>query len=98
VDEVETAVYTVPTESPEADGTLAWGTTALVVVHVRAAGHAGLGWTYGSPATTVIRDQLAGVVAGRPVWDVPAANEAMSRAVRNTARPASRAMRSRRWT
>ncbi|HVT69006.1 MAG TPA: hypothetical protein VHF26_14745, partial [Trebonia sp.] len=44
------AVYTVPTESPEADGTLSWSDTTLVVVHVRSEGATGLGWTYGSPA------------------------------------------------
>ncbi|WP_202238307.1 enolase C-terminal domain-like protein [Actinacidiphila reveromycinica] len=73
---------------PEADGTLAWDATTVVVAHVRAGGAQGLGWTYGSPAAAgVIRDHLAGVVTGRSAWDVPAANEAMSRAVRNAARP-----------
>jgi L-alanine-DL-glutamate epimerase-like enolase superfamily enzyme len=88
VDAVHTAVYTVPTESPEADGTLTWDATTLVAVRVQAAGRTGLGWTYGSPAAAaVVRDQLAAVVTGRPVLDVPAANEAMTRAVRNSARP-----------
>ncbi|WP_103891105.1 enolase C-terminal domain-like protein [Actinacidiphila yanglinensis] len=85
---VETTVYTVPTKSPEADGTLAWDATTLVVVRVYAGDQAGLGWTYGSPAAAaVVRDHLAEVVTGRPVWDIPAANEAMNRAVRNAARP-----------
>jgi L-alanine-DL-glutamate epimerase-like enolase superfamily enzyme len=88
VETVETAVFTVPTESPEADGTLAWDATTLVTVQVTAAGVTGLGWTYGSPAAAeAVRSHLAAVVTGRPAWDVPAANEAMSRAVRNAARP-----------
>ncbi len=88
VDAVDSAVYTVPTELPEADGTLAWDATTVVTATVRAGGAQGLGWTYGSPAAAaVIRDHLAGVVTGRSAWDVPAANEAMTRAVRNAARP-----------
>ncbi|KUL36944.1 mandelate racemase [Streptomyces sp. NRRL F-4489] len=88
VDEVATAVYTVPTDSPEADGTLSWDATTLVVAHVRSGTTGGLGYTYGAPATAhVIDEQLAGVVTGRGALDVPAANEAMSRAVRNAGRP-----------
>ncbi|NUS17694.1 MAG: mandelate racemase [Streptomyces sp.] len=88
MDALRTAVYTVPTESPEADGTLSWDATTLVAVHAEAAGTAGLGWTYGSPAAAaVVEEHLAPAVTGSPAWDVPAANEAMTRAVRNAARP-----------
>ncbi|MFF7726732.1 enolase C-terminal domain-like protein [Streptomyces sp. NPDC008001] len=88
VESVETAVYTVPTDAPEADGTLAWDSTTLVLASVHSGGTTGTGWTYGAPATAeVITGQLAGVVTGRPALDVPAANEAMSRAVRNAGRP-----------
>jgi L-alanine-DL-glutamate epimerase-like enolase superfamily enzyme len=88
VDAVEATAYTFPTDLPEADGTLAWDSTTLVLVRVRSGSATGLGWTYGAPAVAqVVREQLAGVVHGRSAWDVPAANEAMSRAVRNSGRP-----------
>ncbi|WP_069813020.1 enolase C-terminal domain-like protein [Streptomyces sp. TP-A0874] len=88
VDGVETAVFTVPTDAPEGDATLAWESTTLVLARVRSAGATGIGYTYGAPATALVIDQqLSAVVVGRPVWDVPAANEAMNRAVRNTGRP-----------
>jgi L-alanine-DL-glutamate epimerase-like enolase superfamily enzyme len=88
VDGVDTAVFTVPTDGPEGDGTLTWDATTLVLVQARAAGRVGLGWTYGAAATAqVVRDQLAAVVSGRCAWDVSAANDAMARAVRNTGRP-----------
>lgn len=88
IDRVETAVYTVPTDAPEGDGTLAWDETTLVLVRVGSGGTSGLGYTYGAPATAAAVDQLlAAVVRGRSAWDVPAANEAMSRAVRNAGRP-----------
>ncbi|UQA90665.1 enolase C-terminal domain-like protein [Streptomyces halobius] len=88
VDRVDAAVYTVPTDAPEADGTLTWDTTTMVLVHVRSGSVTGLGYTYGSPATApVIADALAEVVVGRCAWDIPAINEAMSRSVRNAGRP-----------
>jgi hypothetical protein len=36
VEAVDARAYRVPTPSPEADGTLAWDATTIVVVHVRA--------------------------------------------------------------
>ncbi|MFI6146986.1 enolase C-terminal domain-like protein [Streptomyces sp. NPDC051109] len=88
VDAVEGAAYTIPTETPEGDGTLTWRSTTLVLVRVRSGDTTGLGWTYGAAATArVVEQQLAGVVTGRSAWDVPALNEAMSRAVRNAGRP-----------
>src|SRR5689334_1386520 len=88
VESVNVAVYTVPTDTDEADGTLAWNSTTLVLVQGVSGPTTGTGWTYGSPATAeVIGGELAGVVTGHPVLDVPRANEAMARAVRNTGRP-----------
>ncbi|WP_050782567.1 enolase C-terminal domain-like protein [Streptomyces griseoflavus] len=88
VDAVEAAAYTVPTDAPEGDGTLAWDSTTLVLVRVRSGATTGIGYTYGAPATArVVEELLAGVVADRSAWDVPAAHEAMNRAVRNAGRP-----------
>ncbi|MFI0908327.1 enolase C-terminal domain-like protein [Streptomyces sioyaensis] len=88
VDSVGTSVYRVPTDAPEGDGTLAWDSTTMVVAQVRSGGTTGLGYTYGAAATArVIDEQLAGTVTGRCALDVPGANEAMSRAVRNAGRP-----------
>lgn len=88
VEEIGTAVYTVPCDETEADGTLTWHSTTLVLVHVRSEGVVGLGYTYGAPATAqVIEDQLADVVVGRSVWGTAAVNDAMNRVVRNAGRP-----------
>lgn len=85
---VTACVYTVPTDAPEGDGTLAWDSTTVIVVEVRAGDTVGLGWTYGSPAcATAIDDKLAGAVLGRSPLDVGGAWEAMVRAVRNDGRP-----------
>ncbi|WP_329406871.1 mandelate racemase [Streptomyces sp. NBC_00704] len=85
---VDTAVYTVPTDAPEADGTLAWDSTTLVLATVRCGDATGLGYTYAPAATArLVDDLLADVITGRPVLDVPRLNEALRRAVRNAGLP-----------
>lgn len=80
--------YTIPTDSPEADGTLAWTSTTLILVRAWAAGSVGTGWTYGSPAcAAVVTDSLADLVRGRSPLDVSAVFDDMVASVRNTGRP-----------
>ncbi|MEU3663719.1 enolase C-terminal domain-like protein [Streptomyces sp. NPDC032940] len=88
VERLAVSVYRIPTDLPGGDATLTWDATTLVLVEATAAGVTGLGYTYGSPATApVVRDELADLVVGHDVLDVPAANDRMSRALRNTGRP-----------
>src|SRR5580692_6847683 len=88
VQEITTAVYVIPTDTPEADGTLTWDKTTMVLASARAGTARGIGWTYAAAAArNIIADVLAGVVIGRGALDVPGAAEAMARAVRNIGRP-----------
>ncbi len=88
IDELGVRVYTVPTDAPEADGTLSWDSTTMVMVQVFAGTVVGTGWTYGpSACATLITDTLADVVTGRGAFDVTGAFEAMVRATRNASRP-----------
>lgn len=88
IEAVDCSVYRVPTEEPEADGTLTWDETTVPVVQVRAGGETGLGFTYGPRACqTLVSDVLAAVVVGRPAADPPGAWRAMVDAVRNAGRP-----------
>jgi L-alanine-DL-glutamate epimerase-like enolase superfamily enzyme len=88
IESVEAAVYTVPTDAPEADGTLSWDSTVMTLVQARAGGMYGTGWTYGSAAcAAVVTGKLAGIVRGRDPMDVGGAFAAMVRAVRNDGRP-----------
>ena len=85
--DIAAAVYVIPTDAPEADGTLAWDKTTLVLVTAQAGDEEGTGWTYAAgAAASVVTDVLAGVVRGRNALDVPGAGEAMARAVRNIGR------------
>jgi L-alanine-DL-glutamate epimerase-like enolase superfamily enzyme len=84
---VAAAAYRIPTDTPEADGTITWTSTTMVVVRAHAGGRIGTGWTYGAAACRdLIADNLAGVVTGRDAFDVPGANDAMGRAARNIGR------------
>ena len=88
VDGVSASVYEVPTDRPEADGTLAWSKTTLVVARVSGGGRTGIGYTYASGACKpLIEGELAAAVAGRGALDTGAAWQSMVRAVRNVGRP-----------
>jgi len=88
VREITSTAYVIPTDAPEADGTLAWDKTIMVLASARAGTARGIGWTYAAAAAgDVIADVLAGAVVGRSAMDVPGAAEAMARAVRNIGRP-----------
>jgi L-alanine-DL-glutamate epimerase-like enolase superfamily enzyme len=88
IESVEAAVYTVPTDAPEADGTLSWDSTVMTLVQARAGATCGTGWTYGSAAcASVVTGKLAAVVRGRDPMDVGGAFDAMVKAVRNDGRP-----------
>jgi L-alanine-DL-glutamate epimerase-like enolase superfamily enzyme len=82
------SAYTIPTDQPESDGTYAWTSTTLVVVEAHGGGRRGLGYTYAAHATgEFIRRELADAVLGLDAMGVPAAWDAMVRAVRNVGRP-----------
>ena len=72
------AVYTVPTDAPEADGTFSWDSTTMVLVSLEAGGKAGLGYTYADAATgKLVESLLEKVVHGRDVFDHGAILQAM---------------------
>lgn len=88
IDRVEARAFTIPTDGPEADGTLEWDSTTIIVVEARAGGRKGLGYTYGHRAAAVlINATLADIVRGREAMAVAVSFEAMCRHVRNLGRP-----------
>ena len=87
IEAVEVSAYTLPTDFPEADGTLAWDKTTIVICEVTAGGIRSLGYTYADVATAhLAKDLLAGIVRGWDAMDVEGAWMAMVRAVRNLGR------------
>ena len=77
---LDAAVYVIPTDAPEADGTLTWDKTTMMLVTARAGGERGIGWSYTAAAAAAVVDELlAGTVTGRDAFDVAGAAEAMAR-------------------
>jgi L-alanine-DL-glutamate epimerase-like enolase superfamily enzyme len=88
LDAVHAAAYAVPTDFPEADGTLAWDATTLVVCEVEAGPVRGLGYTYAHDCLVpLIEGKLAAVLIGRDALDIPGAFWAMQQEVRNLGVP-----------
>jgi L-alanine-DL-glutamate epimerase-like enolase superfamily enzyme len=88
IDGLAVAAYTVPTDAPEADGTLSWTSTTIVVVHAFAGGEVGIGYTYADVSTAkLVQSKLAGVVEGMDAFAPQAAWASMVGAIRNLGRP-----------
>ena len=86
--ELAARAYTIPTDAPEGDGTIAWSSTTLVLVEASADGVTGIGWTYGPAAAAhVVAELLAPVVPAVDPDDVPDAWQRMQRRLRNAGRP-----------
>ncbi|MGH9744034.1 MAG: enolase C-terminal domain-like protein [Candidatus Acidiferrum sp.] len=80
--------YTVPTDSPESDGTLEWHATTMVIVFVNASNKTGVGYTYADVATAKLIDTvLLPLVHGADAMNVQACWSAMRHAIRNLGRP-----------
>jgi L-alanine-DL-glutamate epimerase-like enolase superfamily enzyme len=84
---VSAAAYEIPTDAPEADGTLEWDRTVLVVVEIEAGGETGLGYTYADGSILrLIERKLGSVISGHSAFDIAAANKALWRSIRNLGR------------
>ncbi len=85
---LQVSAYTIPTDSPESDGTYTWEKTTIVLVEAYAGDKCGLGYTYADLATaTFIKTLLADVVQGRDVMAIAGCWQAMVEAIRNLGRP-----------
>lgn len=89
VAEVRASAAQIPTDRPEADGTLEWDSTTVVLVEVRSeSGETGIGFTYSSRAAAeFVTEKLAGVVRRADVMATGSSWAAMVAAVRNVGRP-----------
>ena len=87
ITELQAGAYRIPTDFPEADGTYSWDATTLVVVHARANGAAGVGYTYADASiVSLVHGLLRKATEGRDSFDIPGAWMAMQRSVRNLGR------------
>ena len=87
IEALSARAFEVPTDRPEADGTMSWNSTTLVLVEVAAGGRSGIGYTYSDRSiVALIAGKLASIVRGIDALAPEAAWRAMQRAVRNMGR------------
>jgi L-alanine-DL-glutamate epimerase-like enolase superfamily enzyme len=88
IDSVTARPFTLATSSPEADGTLCWDSTTMVVVNVQAGMLGGLGYTYAdASAADLINRVLAPRLKGLDATAIPRAVVVMAAALRNIGLP-----------
>jgi L-rhamnonate dehydratase len=84
LDALRVTTKTVPTDTPESDGTLQWDATTVVLVDIDAGGVTGRGWSYAdAAAAAVVEHKLQDALADLDLDRIPQAWMAMRRAVRN---------------
>ncbi len=78
----------MPTDAPEADGTLSWDATTIVLAEASTSGHTGLGYSYAAGAAAeLILELLCDSVVGGDALSPQGAWGRMRRAVRNIGYP-----------
>ncbi len=88
LENIRISAYTVPTATPEADGTADWSKTTIVIIQPSAGGITGLGYSYADlPAAHLIEGLLVPKLKGLNAFDVGGAWQLMTRAIRNVGRP-----------
>jgi L-alanine-DL-glutamate epimerase-like enolase superfamily enzyme len=88
IEAVRARAFMVPTDRPEADGTLSWDSTTLVFAQVSAGGQSGVGYSYtAAAAAAAIGELLKDAIEGTDAMDPPGAWQRMRRAVRNVGYP-----------
>ncbi|MGA9521330.1 MAG: enolase C-terminal domain-like protein [Myxococcaceae bacterium] len=84
VERLDVGAFLIPTESPEADGTLEWSSTTLVTVELSAGGQTGFGYSYSdAAAAALVHGRLRPLIEGADVFEHGAVLARMLRQVRN---------------
>ena len=84
IEAADVSVFTIPTDAPEADGTLQWNSTTLVLVQLMGSGVTGLGYTYGNQAIAIVARHLAEhCLIGQTFLDIPFLHQTMRQQIRN---------------
>ena len=63
ITQLDVSVFTIPTDFPEADGTIEWDSTTIVMVEVRAGRQIGIGFTYGDSSAAGLIDRVLALLS-----------------------------------
>ena len=81
---VRAHAFHFPTDAPEADGTIAWDATTMVLAEVEAGGERGLGYSYADAAAAAVVNEVLGPrILQLDAFDIPKIWSGMVAAVRN---------------
>ncbi len=84
VEDLRVSAYKVPTDLPEADGTISWDSTTMILVEIKAGGKIGIGYTYAHEATgVVIEKTLKQIVVGKNAMNIEGITSALITSIRN---------------
>ena len=84
IKDLKVSAYKIPTDTPEADGTIEWNCTTMVLVEIAAADKTGIGYTYAPQASgVVIEKTLKEIVVGKNAMNINGITAATIRAIRN---------------
>src|SRR5690348_2115657 len=79
------SAYNIPTDAPEADGTIAWNSTTLVLVEIEAGNKTGIGYSYADEATaSIIHKELKDRVLQKNALDIQGINLFLTQQIRNS--------------
>jgi L-alanine-DL-glutamate epimerase-like enolase superfamily enzyme len=85
---IQVDAFSIPTATPESDGTLEWKATVLVLVEIEAGGKTGIGFSYADTSTAkLIHETLTSIITGRNAFAIGDCWNAMIAAIRNLGRP-----------
>src|SRR5437660_9809168 len=88
IQKTRVSVFTIPTDAPEADGTLSWNSTTMVLVETTAGDQTGIGFTYASEAAaTLIYKTFSKLLEGEDALANTQILRTMRAKVRNLGRP-----------
>ncbi len=84
IESISVRAFSVPTDYPEADGTLEWDSTTMILVEIKAACCVGIGYTYAdASAVRLIETLFAPAIHGADPFDIASCWQALTNAARN---------------
>ncbi len=84
IKELTVSAYTIPTDSPESDGTIKWDSTTLILVEIVAGDQKGIGYSYADDASAYfIEKKLKKLVEGQNAMNIASILHRMVHSIRN---------------
>lgn len=85
IKKLDVSAYKIPTDAPEADGTIQWNSTTLVLVEIEAANKKGIGYSYADESAAILIERtLKELVLHKNGLDIQGINSFLTQQIRNS--------------